>query len=47
MSGVKSKAELEEILANDPFCRKGIADYEITEFIPSMVADGYENLIGK
>jgi uncharacterized protein YciI len=38
---------LEAILANDPFNKAGIAEYDIMEFIPSMVAEGFEKLMGK
>jgi len=44
LSCVGTKGELEAILAQDPFHRAGIADYEITEFTPSMTAEGFENL---
>ena len=44
LSNVKSRSELEAILAEDPFSQAGVADYDITEFIPSMVAEGYEML---
>ncbi len=44
LSCVKDKNELELILAKDPFSKAEIAEYEITEFIPSMVAKGYEIL---
>ncbi len=44
LSGVKTKNELEVILAKDPFKQAGVAGYEITEFTPSMVAVGFENL---
>lgn len=44
LSCVKDKAELQLILAKDPFSKAGIAEYEITEFIPSMVAEGFEIL---
>jgi len=44
LSKVKNRDELEAILAKDPFHLAGIAQYEITEFIPSMVAKGFENL---
>jgi len=44
LSCLKSKDELELILANDPFHKAGIAEYEVTEFTPSMVAAGYEIL---
>ena len=35
---------LNKVLAKDPFQIAGIADYEITEFIPTMVAEGVESL---
>ena len=44
LSNVKTRDELETILAKDPFHSAGIAEYDIIEFIPSMTADGYENL---
>ncbi len=44
LSNVKTKDELQLILAQDPFYKADVADYEITEFIPSMTADGFENL---
>lgn len=44
LSNLKSKDELEEILANDPFNQAGIAEYSITEFAPSMTAEGLEVL---
>ena len=44
LSNVKYKNDLEAILSNDPFYKVGIAEYDITEFTPSMVAEGFENL---
>jgi len=44
LSCVKNKDELELILSNDPFNKAGIAEYDITELIPSMVAEGFEIL---
>lgn len=44
LSCVKNKNELEIILAKDPFYQAGIAEYDITEFIPSMTAEGFEKL---
>nr|WP_321396855.1 YciI family protein [uncultured Desulfobacter sp.] len=44
LSCVKNKDELELILSKDPFKKAGIAEYVITEFVPSMVAEGYEIL---
>ncbi|HDR14060.1 MAG TPA: hypothetical protein ENN79_00955, partial [Desulfobacteraceae bacterium] len=44
LSCVQTKEELEAILERDPFKIAGIADYEITEFSPTMTADGFEIL---
>ena len=44
LSKLGTRDALEAILARDPFHSAGIADYEITEFVPSMVADGFGNL---
>ena len=44
LSNVKTRNELETILAKDPFFQAGIAEYDITEFSPTMVAEGFENL---
>ncbi len=44
LSAVSSRDELEAILARDPFNLAGVADYAIIEFVPSMVAYGYELL---
>ena len=44
ISGIKTRDQLEAILAKDPFNQAGITEYDITEFIPSMVADGFKTL---
>ena len=44
LSRLNSRDELDAILAKDPFSIAGIAEYEITEFVVSMVAPGFENL---
>lgn len=44
LSSLKSRRALEAVLAKDPFAQAGIAEYEIIEFVASMVADGFENL---
>ena len=44
LSKLKNRATLEAILAQDPFHRAGVADYEVIEFDPSMVAEGFEIL---
>ena len=44
LSNIKTRDELEVILTKDPFYIAGIADYDMMEFIPSMVAEGFEKL---
>jgi uncharacterized protein YciI len=44
---IKTRDELDAILAKDPFHTAGIVDYDIIEFIPSMVAEGLEKLKDK
>lgn len=34
IAGVKSKEEFEKILAEDPFAKEGMAEYQIIEFEP-------------
>jgi uncharacterized protein YciI len=34
-----SRAEVEDLVRQDPFHRAGIARYEITEFVPTMAAE--------
>jgi len=44
LSKIENLDELRAVLQKDPFYQLQIADYEITEFIPSMVGTGFENL---
>ena len=44
LSCVKNKEELEAILEKDPFKKAKVAEYNITEFVPNMVAQGFEIL---
>jgi uncharacterized protein YciI len=44
LCNAKSKNELESIIAKDPFHQEDIAQYDITEFVPNMVAAGFEQL---
>ncbi len=37
---------LQETLKGDPFHRHDLADYVITEFEPSMTANGFERMAG-
>jgi uncharacterized protein YciI len=39
LSQMKSRTELENIILNDPFYKNNLADYDITEFVPSMTSD--------
>ncbi len=41
----ETRAEIESIVQNDPFHREKIANYEIVEFLPSMSAEHFSNLI--
>ena len=40
-----SERELRDVLARDPFQRNGVAQYAVTEFVPSMTAEGVEGLL--
>ena len=39
ISNVKSKSELHQIIEKDPFKKNELADYELTEFVPSKTCD--------
>ena len=39
LSKVESKSELEKIIERDPFKINGLADYDLTEFIPSKTCN--------
>ena len=41
---VETRAELDEILKEDPFYTAEVATYDVTEFIPTMTAKGFESL---
>ena len=45
LAQAESKTALEKILQEDPFAKANIAHYEITEFIPTKTAEGFEQLI--
>ncbi|MBL4905956.1 MAG: hypothetical protein JKX94_00765 [Sneathiella sp.] len=38
------RAELDRILAEDPFSIADVAYYDVTEFVPTMVGKGFESL---
>ena len=35
--------EVSAIIAEDPFCIAKVAEYQITEFVPTMTATGFEH----
>ena len=39
-----SREELHVILEHDPFSKNGVAEYEITEFVPSMTLPEFADL---
>ena len=39
-----SLEELDAVLAEDPFNINGVAEYSMTQFIPTMMAEGLEGL---
>ncbi|HCA26838.1 MAG TPA: GTP cyclohydrolase [Betaproteobacteria bacterium] len=40
----KNKEALNTILEQDPFYKKGVAEYEVTEFVPTMTLPEFANL---
>lgn len=44
LSKMESLEALKEVLAEDPFAKAGLAEYDIIEFIPSMTSSEFENL---
>lgn len=40
LCNVKDRSEVEAIIQEDPFYQKNIMEYEIIEFLPTMVAEG-------
>ena len=43
-SKLESREKLDEIIKEDPFYILDLADYEITEFIPTMTSDEFMNI---
>ena len=43
----KSRAEIEAIAAQDPFCQRGLAEYRVVEFRVSQKAQDIESRIEK
>lgn len=47
LSKVENETELEKIIGKDPFKINELADYELTEFIPSKTCDELKFLMEK
>lgn len=41
----RDSSEVDSIIAEDPFYVHGVAEYEVTEFIPTKYAEGLEKFI--
>ena len=42
----KDRAAVDDIIAEDPFYAKQLADYEVIEFLPTMYVDELKPLLG-
>ena len=40
-----SREDLDRRLASDPFGQRGLAEYAVTEFVPTRTATGFEGLL--
>ncbi len=40
-----SREEAAEAMAEDPFFKEGIAQYELVEFVPSKASEGFQKLL--
>ena len=45
LSNIKNREQLDSVINQDPFKQNRVADYEITEFIPSMTSKELDFLI--
>ncbi|MDH2431690.1 YciI family protein [Pokkaliibacter sp. MBI-7] len=45
LAKAESRQALQDVLAQDPFARLGLAQYTLMEFVPSMTAPGLEHLL--
>ncbi len=45
LCNAKTRDEVDQIIGEDPFCRAGVAEYEITKFEPTKYAQGFEKFI--
>lgn len=40
-----TRVQLDDVLAEDPFCREQVAQYQVIEFVPTKFAPGAEGLL--
>ena len=45
ISTISDRGKLNDVLAQDPFHREGLASYEVTEIVPTMSSERLEFLI--
>lgn len=45
LANARNRSELEEIINDDPFKIHNLADYEVTEFVPTKSAPEFASLI--
>ncbi len=45
ISSVGLRSELDEILSQDPFYREKLADYDITEIVPTKASTEFKHLL--
>ncbi|WP_025743855.1 YciI family protein [Aquimarina pacifica] len=45
LSNIESKSEIEKIINKDPFKKNELADYELTQFVPSKTCEKLKFLI--
>ncbi|UTD53941.1 YciI family protein [Halomonas sp. MS1] len=45
LAHAESREKLNAILQEDPFFKADVASYEVTEFVPSKVGEGFESLV--
>lgn len=46
LSNISGKEDLEKVIAQDPFNKNEVADYEIIEFVPTMTCQQLDFLKG-
>ncbi|MBS1493231.1 MAG: GTP cyclohydrolase [Bacteroidetes bacterium] len=45
LSNAKSRVEIDEIIKNDPYNIKGVADYEVIEFTPGKYHEKFKEFV--